>query len=446
MKPELREMRRDWRVRLLLLATWALYGYILHRTAAPWIHFAGALPVAFTALMLRPPYGAVSGLAVVGLFFFDFAFRWDPEIRRNYWEVGIFIAAYFPLVGYAVDWGAERYDEREIILSRLHSAFRATRDLHAARTVEEIWETTVDIAVESRGFRNATILVPDDDGVLEVRAQRCQDPTGVGPGSRLSPGKGISNRAYREKETVLVPDVRRDPDYVPGTLGTRAQISIPLLSEDEVLAVLTVEARDPDILEGPGEMMLVSLAELASEAHDKVRSLERSRRLAATDGLTGLWNRRVLRATLRSEMMRAHRFDRDLALVFLDIDCFKDLNDTHGHPAGDAVLRRLADVLVEASRDSDIVARYGGEEFAVILPETDHRGALVLAERMRSAVEETAFPVRDGDELHITVSLGVAVRLDADDSWHALLRRADEALYRAKDAGRNRVRGPGDST
>ena len=157
-------------------------------------------------------------------------------------------------------------------------------------------------------------------------------------------------------------------------------------------------------------------------------------RLSVTDGLTGLANHRALMQRLGEETARARRSDRPFVVIMSDVDHFKSYNDSFGHPAGDEVLKRVASILREATRDLDCVARYGGEEFAVILSDTDISGAMEVAERVRARVEATQFPGRK-----ITISLGLAeFPMDAGDPG-ALLALADQALYVAKNGGRNQV-------
>ena len=163
------------------------------------------------------------------------------------------------------------------------------------------------------------------------------------------------------------------------------------------------------------------------------------RRMAAQDPLTGLANRRELERLLRLELQRAARHGRPLAVLVLDVDRFKLVNDGHGHQAGDRVLVELAQRLRGLAREVDVVARLGGDEFVVVLPETDLAGGRAFAERVRAAVAERPFRV-DGLELPVTVSLGVAAFPDHGASLRALLVQGDRALYAAKAAGRNRVR------
>ena len=159
--------------------------------------------------------------------------------------------------------------------------------------------------------------------------------------------------------------------------------------------------------------------------------------LANTDVLTGIANRRQLHTALQERLAEAEAAPGEdpLAVVLLDLDHFKQINDTHGHDAGDAVLRRVALTLAEVVRPTDLLGRWGGEEFLVIAPRTSPADAAALAERCRASLADTAFPVVG----RVTASLGVAMHRPGDSAWQ-LLRRADDALYGAKASGRDAVR------
>jgi diguanylate cyclase (GGDEF)-like protein len=183
-------------------------------------------------------------------------------------------------------------------------------------------------------------------------------------------------------------------------------------------------------------------------AKELLRINERLSQLALTDDLTGLYNHRYLMRRLQEEVSRSQRSQITLSLLFVDIDRFKRVNDAHGHAAGDQVLRGFADILrntVEGGsvlariRRHDVVARYGGEEFALLLPMTDTASAMVVAERVRAAVESTPISFGDGRQITVTVSIGVATLPIHGSSEEGLLAAADEALYRAKSAGRNQI-------
>ncbi|OGI37094.1 MAG: hypothetical protein A2V91_07055 [Candidatus Muproteobacteria bacterium RBG_16_64_10] len=173
------------------------------------------------------------------------------------------------------------------------------------------------------------------------------------------------------------------------------------------------------------------------------QQLERNERrleeLATHDGLTGLYNHRTFYRLLEDELARAKRFNRPVSLLLLDIDHFKRVNDTHGHLAGDAVLKGLSALLSRQSRAIDRVCRYGGEEITIILPETGADAAANIAERLRAAAEKETFDIGDGRTVGITVSIGVATYPQQVDALEKLVTAADTAMYVAKQGGRNRV-------
>lgn len=166
--------------------------------------------------------------------------------------------------------------------------------------------------------------------------------------------------------------------------------------------------------------------------------------IATHDGLTGVFNRRTFDALLEAEIVRARRYSRPLSLLMIDIDHFKQVNDVHGHQAGDAILRALSKQLNDNARTIDRVCRYGGEEITVILPETD--AAVELGERLRAVVEGTSFDTGTGQSISITVSIGAASFPADADSGQTLISVADAALYEAKHGGRNRVCGRGSAS
>lgn len=156
-----------------------------------------------------------------------------------------------------------------------------------------------------------------------------------------------------------------------------------------------------------------------------------------TDPLLGIFNRRFLDRRMNEEVLRAQRHQLHLALLMVDIDNFKLVNDTWGHQVGDFVLQHLIQLLESALRQTDIFARFGGEEFVILLPHTSEQDAFRLAEKLRRIVEET--PLHRIPELRVTVSIGTAYLLPDGDNAHSLLERADKSMYRAKREGRNRV-------
>jgi diguanylate cyclase (GGDEF)-like protein len=215
----------------------------------------------------------------------------------------------------------------------------------------------------------------------------------------------------------------------------RGGVAVPLPGETGPLGLLTIFTRSPERAFGEEQVHeLEELALRAGPAVENARRFREARQLADLDALTGLHNRRYFHETLAREVARAHRYDRNLALIIFDLDDFKAINDRIGHLAGDGVLAEAAERIREVVRSADIECRVGGDEFAVILPESTLRDADQLYARLQKAV--SARPV--GEAGPLTISAGVA-ELQPDDDAIAFFQRADHALYGAKEAGKGQV-------
>ncbi|MBI5097196.1 MAG: diguanylate cyclase, partial [Nitrospirae bacterium] len=185
------------------------------------------------------------------------------------------------------------------------------------------------------------------------------------------------------------------------------------------------------------------IGQLADTFNEMAASIQSSHeeltRLSSTDGLTGLYNHREFQKRLEGEISRASRYASPLSLLMMDIDYFKKVNDTYGHPSGDTILRSIGTVILQEIRGSDLAARYGGEEMTVILPETGSSNAFTFAERIRKKIHEIPMTVLAGETIHVTVSIGVASFPGDAHDREGLIDTADQALYFAKEKGRNRT-------
>jgi len=189
-----------------------------------------------------------------------------------------------------------------------------------------------------------------------------------------------------------------------------------------------------------GDAVRPTLEVLASHlavSLSNARMVHKLETMATTDGLTGLFNKRAMLEAGEQKIAAAARFQRDLAVLGVDIDFFKTVNDTHGHDVGDLVIRGLGEILKRQKRSTDVVARFGGEEFVVLCEQTDEKGAMLLAERIREELGKTTFRT-PGGMLSVTCSVGVATFPQGGRTWEALFKSADEALYLSKRSGRNR--------
>ena len=181
------------------------------------------------------------------------------------------------------------------------------------------------------------------------------------------------------------------------------------------------------------------LLEPASVALDNALLLKRAEALSVTDDLTHLYNSRYLNQVLRRETKRASRSGRPLSLLFIDLDGFKAVNDTHGHLFGSRALVEAAAVIRGSARETDVVARFGGDEFALVLPDTGGEGAFAVGERIRERIAAHKFLAGDGLDIHLTASVGVATLPDVAASAEELMQAADKAMYRVKESGKNGI-------
>jgi diguanylate cyclase (GGDEF)-like protein len=290
---------------------------------------------------------------------------------------------------------------------------------------------------DSFGYTYASIYLFDGD-VLHMGAQLGYPEDMLIP--EISIKEGVIGRAARTRETQFIRDVSADSDFLRASYDVKSEIAVPIIKEDSVLGVLNVESGYHPLSETDVNL-LNALAGSVAIAIDNARLHAEVKRMALTDVISGLANRRAFDETLEAELIRASRYHHPLSLIILDLDSFKEYNDRWGHPAGDVRLREIADLLRLNVREPDLAARYGGEEFAVILPNTSKAGAIRLAERLRQSAEESA-PQKSGESYPVagyTISLGVATFPDDATSLRGLLLTADNAELTAKRLGKNRV-------
>jgi diguanylate cyclase (GGDEF)-like protein len=324
-------------------------------------------------------------------------------------------------------------------LERIGDALSSTHDL------EGLLQVVLETATATLGSRAGVVLYLSGDQLALVGEQGLHE-AGLSAPSLVVPGTGVLGRVV-STGTPVRGRIGSGPARLEPTENEptgRDVLAVPLRSMGSVVGVVALYDRvDGRPFEAADEDALGTLAGQASIAIDNVQLHQEAQRLSTTDGLTGLWNFRYLSMSLAREIERSTRFARPLAVLMLDLDHFKSVNDTYGHARGDTVLRELAHRVQEQIREVDTFARYGGEEFVVVLPETTVEGAAQLAERICVAVRREPFVVEGEEPLHVTVSVGGAAFPEHGSSPATLMRAADKALYVAKAEGRDRWHVPG---
>jgi len=323
--------------------------------------------------------------------------------------------------------------------------FRAIEELNRAGSPDQVFLAVLESAkaIAPLDFCAVT-LVSDQNG---QRLHRIARMTGVTAQGRALEGKSFADN------NGLVANVVRYGAPLPGrevvamdrqvifdgdtqVRGLQSLKIFPLVAGDRILGTLVTGSRKRSAIDGEAQRMLEVMAIQAAQAVLRAQLFEQMEKMATTDGLTSLLNHRTFQVRFDEALAAARRYGRKCSLILTDIDHFKSVNDTWGHPVGDLVLKGVARILREKARDTDIVARYGGEEFAIIMPETDAKGAQVIAERIREAVMNEVHQSDQGP-LKVTLSLGIATFPDVATEKQAMVDLADQCLYFAKRHGRN---------
>ncbi|MEE8575121.1 MAG: sensor domain-containing diguanylate cyclase [Thermodesulfobacteriota bacterium] len=258
-------------------------------------------------------------------------------------------------------------------------------------------------------------------------------------------GEGIVGWVAAEGVPLLVPNIKMDPRFSKSKLPRYDSVEgpiicVPLMTKGKILGVIELfNVKDGSFHNEKDMLLFRTLADYTAIAVENAMLFKRVQELTITDDLTLLHNSRYFAKSLDIEVEKADRYNHSLSMIFLDLDYFKSVNDVHGHIAGSTLLKEVGTIIADCIRNVDIACRYGGDEFVILLPDTNKKNALMIANRMRESVNEYVFLKELGLEHHITASFGVGTFPDDASSKKEFLHVTDKAMYSVKEASRDGV-------
>ncbi len=294
------------------------------------------------------------------------------------------------------------------------------------------WDTCVIYVVQYDETAEEEMLVAGEIAGVDAASYR---------GTKIAFGTGVVGYAATKQRPALVADLHKDARQPDAELRPHARGSLvmPIIADGQAVGCVQLVSAEPNSYTADQLAHLGRLISLASVGVRNALLHSRTRAMADTDPLTGLLTSRAYHERLESEFRKAQAARKSLSLLLLDLDNFKRVNDSFGHPAGDELLRRIGAILRQQARRNDVYCRYGGDEFIVVMPETIKSEAAVVADRIRKSIQEMTF-VSGNSLVNTTVSIGVASYPQDVTSKQALVKAADDALYAAKEDGRNALR------
>jgi len=326
-------------------------------------------------------------------------------------------------------------------LKILSDVTRAANSVLDPRRVMEIVMSKAQSLVRSEAW--SLLLVDEKEQSLTFEISK-GGRAGAMRDFKLQIGQGIAGWVVQYRRPAILNDVRRDRRFEPRFdvltgFTTRSILCAPLISRGRIIGVVELLNKIGGRFTKDDLAILKLLVEPGAIAIENAILYKRSTELSFTDDLTQLFNARYLHLALRREIKRAKRYGQPVSLIFLDLDGFKKVNDSHGHLTGSRALVEVGQVIQHTVREIDIVSRYGGDEFTIVLPQTGPEGAVVIAERVRRSIEERVFLAEMGHEVKLTASFGVACYPEHGQSREDLIQQADKAMYEIKDGEKNGV-------
>lgn len=317
------------------------------------------------------------------------------------------------------------------------------QDVNSTIEMGELYRVIQETISKSLNLQKFAILIVDEKHeFLNVKAAYGFENEEMIYDISFRIGEGISGEAALKGELIYVPDVESEArflHYRGESVEAGSFLSIPLRYRRDVLGVMNCSRSDKGAFSADDIRLLTLVANQIALAVENAQLYTKTHELAVRDELTGLYNRRHFQEVMQMEWKRATRFKRPLSLIMVDIDHFKEFNDTFGHLHGDGVLKLITTLLIKNLREVDMIARFGGEEFVVLLPDTDKEGARVVGEKLRRFVETQRFEDNHREIMPLTISAGISCFPADAHEMDDLVDHADVALYEAKDRGRNRI-------
>ena len=334
----------------------------------------------------------------------------------------------------------QRTSELERSQAHLELIYENTRVLVGILDVDEGIVEVMRITGKLMNYPASGILLKGPGGNFIYRGRDIDGKTNFHLKAADSKSNTLILRVAKQAEPVTVKDIGGRIDYQPQRSNTRSVMIVPMVAHGKTIGILTAESSKAGAFGEKDQNMLTVVARAAGMSLENAMLHHKMEELTITDELTGVYNYRYFAEKLREEQRRASRYNLPLSLIMLDIDWFKKFNDTYGHEIGNIVLKGITSVVKKCIRDVDILCRYGGEEFVVILPQTPQIEVTPIGERIRQQIYETSFGGGDNiPQLKVTVSVGISSFPENGKPHEELLSITDNALYRAKGSGKNKV-------
>jgi diguanylate cyclase (GGDEF)-like protein len=424
---------------LVIVVAAAILGFVSLITASRWryVVLAALIAVLAAELFIREPnslFFKVSVLvrfSVTGLLIAYFASLLTRQSHKLYFDMRMLARQRQDALSESRRW-LRRINALVMVITtistknHLHEIF--TEGLQEARNALDADSGLIYSVDEDTGRMAIVSSFGYSDEVLDKMKRRGMEHSGM-------------CSACIEMSPVAVDNLATDEQKCPNLqkVSTGSCVCLPIVGGETLMGVLHIRRRHPDAFTAEDIQLAQSITYQFGLAMQRASLFEQVNRLAITDPLTGLYNYRKLTRDLDREIVRSRRYSHPFSFIMADIDHFKNLNDTYGHQAGDAMLREVARALDSGRREVDRVYRYGGEEFSILLPETDWPEAFEVAEKLRAKVAAIEIDVDGGQKVRTTISMGVAAFSEDRGKLERLIGAADEALYLAKESGRDTV-------